>query len=366
MTDMIDKETEKAVKICIVYSIPFALYILPESDEAVFFADLPDSDETASLEISPDEFDRFDGFVIGMFELSDQFRPIGIRRRMTAAEVISHYKEFPKQPNSINFSYIKSTDKVVYKSQIHTLLKSFSGPYEKTVLSRIASIESTDDPLKVARSYFKDQRNCFRYLYYTFDTGLWFGASPEMLLNYQSSTRQAVSMSVAGTREISDKPWDGKNMTEHQIVTDFIADALGRNSSGKVSVTESTATFGNLEHLCHKVSARLSTPISKLLPQLYPTPALLGWPRQKAYLQILSLENHQRNCYGGFVGLASEGNFLLYVNIRCAFVSYNAFVSVYDVYGGGGITRQSKAEDEWQEAENKMKPLLKCISGLHV
>lgn len=70
---------------------------------------------------------------------------------------------------------------------------------------------------------------------------------------------------------------------------------------------------------------------------------------------IKGTERYDRKYYTGFLGpcnMDSKTN--LFVNLRCAEV----FSDSVNLYIGGGITKDSKPEKEWEETELKSKTLL--------
>ena len=134
-------------------------------------------------------------------------------------------------------------------------------------------------------------------------------------------------------------------------------------------------------HFQTDVNARLKQNISlsALIKNLHPTPATCGLPKDNAKSFILENENYNRKYYTGFLGelnfkqkstrnknrrnvennayalIKNETN--LYVNLRCMQIKNNKAT----LYVGGGITKDSNPELEWQETVNKtntMKSIL--------
>jgi isochorismate synthase len=73
---------------------------------------------------------------------------------------------------------------------------------------------------------------------------------------------------------------------------------------------------------------------------------------------IKTSEKHSRGYYAGFLGpMGISEPLRLYVNLRC--------MRVYDdrliLYIGGGITRESIPQDEWEETEIKADTLLSVL-----
>ena len=73
---------------------------------------------------------------------------------------------------------------------------------------------------------------------------------------------------------------------------------------------------------------------------------------------IIEVEKRQRRYYSGYLGGVKENNtFSLFVNLR----SMEIFPNRVQLYVGGGLTSQSKVEDEWNETEHKAQTLLYAI-----
>ena len=101
-----------------------------------------------------------------------------------------------------------------------------------------------------------------------------------------------------------------------------------------------------------------------LIRALHPTPAVCGLPRVKANNFILKNENYKRTFYTGFLGELnlkdSESNVQysqLYVNLRCMEVDENKA----SIFVGGGITKDSNAEKEWEETVFKTKTMKRVL-----
>ena len=54
---------------------------------------------------------------------------------------------------------------------------------------------------------------------------------------------------------------------------------------------------------------------------------------------------------------------MAYVNLRCAMAAKTEKGYTYNIYSGGGITAESIAADEWDEAVSKVRPLNEIIKG---
>ena len=113
---------------------------------------------------------------------------------------------------------------------------------------------------------------------------------------------------------------------------------------------------GKLVHICTDIKGTLNKDISlnDLIGQLHPTPAVCGTPKDLSKEYILDKESYNRNFYTGFLGeINIENKSNLYVNLRCLELEKDNI----NLYIGGGITKDSNAEDEWEETVNKAKTI---------
>lgn len=254
------------------------------------------------------------------------------------------------------------TSESQYRMSVANTIDSIiqSETLEKVVISRIERIERkfklSDLFVMLADEYPDAYIFCFR----TPGTGLWIGASPELLL--KKSDREISTMSLAGTRKIEENGcWSKKNIREQQIVTESIVNQMKDFGYYPVISPVTTRKAGPVEHLCTRITAYTdnSMSASQLALRLSPTPALGGYPSPEALKVISENENHQRSVYGGFSGLVSaNGDFSFYVSLRCMKVCKSAAY----LYIGGGITSESKVDEEWIETIEKSRTLLEIIS----
>lgn len=208
-------------------------------------------------------------------------------------------------------------------------------------------------------------RLCSRYpdaAVYAWQDGdsFWIGATPELLL--KADNQKLSTMSLAGTRPAGGtaEEWDAKNIEEQAIVTEFILDEL-RNCGLHPEVAETgSRKAGPVEHICSLITAEAPAGSALAVAEkLSPTPAVAGYPRQRALRQIDEVESAPREYYAGFFGLCSQDFRELYVTLRCMKVSASGEVTIYS---GGGITHASVPEKEWEETCVKASTLLNVIN----
>ncbi|MEL0456195.1 chorismate-binding protein [Flavobacteriaceae bacterium SZ-1-7] len=247
--------------------------------------------------------------------------------------------------------------------------------FKKVVLSRKETVQlKENNPIEIFKRLLSSYKSAFVYCWYHPKIGIWLGATPETLIKIEGS--QFSIMALAGTQKYEGSLnvlWQEKEKQEQQYVTDFILENLKPSvESLKVSDVE-TVKAGNLVHLRTMISAQLKKgiPLKEVIDALHPTPAVCGLPKDVAKQFILKHENYHRGFYTGYLGelnldksikprsgrrnienrayAFSKQSTQLYVNLRCMQIQDNHAI----IYVGGGITKSSNPEKEWDETEAK-------------
>lgn len=358
---IISEEHIKAASVCVDRRIPFALVIPPGAMKSILFASL--SDGESALEHGGKRFKP--GFFASFFGDSPS-EAVYIPAELTAGQLLDSdfIKTCGDMPEAETVAVDRSTDFMKYCSSLRELTATLKKNHGKTVISRLIAVDSTIDPIDAFRRYVDTAPGgTYRFVFYTPATGLWIGASPELLLSHKYGSGVFSTISLAGTRKPLDDMWDTKNRVEHDYVTDFI-DFHFRNHNLETDIEPySAVAFGNIEHLCEVISGRGETDPISLLDDLNPTPALCGFPVDQAFGNILSYEMHDRKCYGGMVGLADDDGFAAYVDLRsCLVTPCKNDTYRYNIYAGGGITEASDPLDEWNEAAAKARMLYRSVT----
>lgn len=236
--------------------------------------------------------------------------------------------------------------------------------FRKLVLARSRTFGNFETD-RVFDAYFRavaKYRNSFVYMFFSAGTGLWMGATPEILLEACGDGLHTVAL--AGTRPLADwenNPlWDEKNIEEQEYVASYIEGLLS-DLGAKYNRGETyTASAGNIVHL--KTDFRFTVDKDRnpleVVYALHPTPAVCGLPKNEALDFILKTERASRGYYAGFVGpFEDTAKFSFFVNLRCLNVSDKGLT----LYAGGGILPGSEVEAEFKETENKMHTLLNIL-----
>jgi len=254
-----------------------------------------------------------------------------------------------------------------------------NGDLEKVVLSRIIKKENKNsNPLDTFKRLFNTHKNAMVYCWYHPKVGLWIGATPELLFKVEG--KQLTTISLAGTQPYNENTeiyWTNKEFEEQQIVTDYITNQI-EPYTNRITISEvETVRAGNLLHLKTRITSRIddASSLNSIIKALHPTPAVCGFPKQEAKDFILKNEGYNREYYTGFLGelnlkqsktrntnrrnvendayasVKTQSNF--YVNLRCMQLRNDKAI----IYVGGGITKDSNPENEWEETVNKTQTI---------
>lgn len=229
------------------------------------------------------------------------------------------------------------------------------GEAKKIVFSRTTLLEKKIDLLPTYRRLYKHYPNAFCYIWFHPLSGVWLGATPEILLKIKGLQLEA--MSLAGTKTIHDV-WTDKEIKEQQIVSDYIKTQLNAVARKVKTSHVQTIVQGEIQHLQTKINAELLTKnYNQVIQKIHPTPAVCGVPMEKVKRYLQEHEEYNRSFYTGFLGEAEENSMELYVNLRCA------QLNDYQVklYVGGGVNELSEPLQEWEETELKLKILQRAL-----
>lgn len=248
---------------------------------------------------------------------------------------------------------------------------------QKVVLSRCESVNlEIHSPITIFKKLIALYPNAFVYCWFHPKVGLWLGATPETLV--QINGRRFKTMALAGTQSFHgtlDVEWKAKEREEQQFVTDFITERL-KDTINELHISKpSTIKAGALLHLQSNISGIISTDLKDIVQKLHPTPAVCGLPVASSKQFITDNETYNREYYTGFLGELNvqekktrntnrrnvENNAYavvsnsshLYVNLRCMQIKTDKAL----IYVGGGITKDSSEEKEWEETVSKAETM---------
>jgi len=247
------------------------------------------------------------------------------------------------------------------------------GDLEKLVLARRTSLRlnARVNPWHTLCQLRENAANCFVFGVQTDSTGAFIGASPERL--YRREDDSIETEAVAGTRpRAQDRQEDGrlahelttsyKDRSEHDLVVSGIREALTKICE-RFDITAPAAPFklSAVQHLRTLFGGRLKQDVNDaaILSALHPSPAVGGYPCEKAVSYLHEIESLDRGWYAGPIGWLGATNAEFAVGIRSALVHDDRV----DLFSGAGVVTGSTSEAEWDEIENKISPFLQLFNS---
>ena len=371
--------------------LPFVAYRKPELSETPenTFAFLQEDKAAHRMENFNDS-----GFVFAPFDDREEnyLIPADAAERLETTYHGIEAEEKDMEQEDVEFPpvQLEKKERVAHEELVQKAVDFIEGGiFKKVVVSRREKVETQLEAISIFKTLLKKYKNAFVYLWFHPETDTWMGATPETLLSVERN--RFSTMALAGTQafiDTTDVEWGEKEKEEQQIVTDFILDSLKEVGIEQVETAGPyTARAGNLLHLRTNIIGSLgpsrgaehqrseSSNLKQIVKALHPTPAVCGLPREAAKKFILENENYDREFYTGFLGelnLKTEikrnnnrrnqenqayasilNQTSLYVNLRCLKLDGG----IANIYVGGGITKDSKPSQEWEETENKSQTM---------
>ena len=336
--------------------LPFAVYSKPDSETitAVFQKD--------DVQYKPADFKQ-KGFVFAPFDGEAVFIPFDAAEVVNAEIEEGGFKKLQPKSFDINKEAKADFETLVAKS----VAAINTGQFKKLVTSRTEAVEVDDaDVTLIYEKLLYTYPSAFRYCFYSPQSGLWMGATPEQLLKVENNTVHTVAL--AGTQlftEGQETVWETKEQEEQQFVTDYILEELREHAADIVTTEPYTIRAGNIVHIKTDISAELKTDsnIIDVISTLHPTPAVCGLPKADAKAFLVQNEGYDRGFYSGYLGElnadAATGHAKtdLFVNLRCMKIEGN----IANLYIGCGITKDSNPEKEFFETVNKSMTMRKVL-----
>ncbi len=340
--NLLDKATSFFQK-----QLPFVLYAKP--NETILHG-IFQNDERLNV------FENQSGFVFASF-----YNEINVVFSLSDSESCKEEINFEIEDNSTQIeNKFDKKAQILFEDLVQKGVSEIEkGTFEKVVLSRKIEVSQSVDFIKSYQNLLKKYPTAFRYLWFHPKVGMWMGATAEQLAKIKDNTFETVAL--AGTQVFSENViWQEKEIVEQQLVTDYIKSRT-ENLVEVLQISESyTQKAGNLVHLKSDISGKLKQNVSQLdvINALHPTSAVCGMPLEKARNFIIENEKYNRKYYSGFLGefqIQEQTN--LFVNLRCCDIEND----ITTIYVGCGITKDSQADKEFIETENKAKTILSIL-----
>ncbi|PQJ20756.1 isochorismate synthase [Tenacibaculum sp. SG-28] len=337
----------KQIKTALHNQLPFVAYRKPNKEEIIGIFQ-------ANKNLYTSEKLTEDGFVFAPFDTSEKTIIIPLQKAILLRET---NLEFEVEESKSIFESAPSIP-AEYKATISKAIVAINnGDFSKVVLSRKENIQlNHTNALTIFKKLLKKHTEAMVYLWFHPSVGLWIGATPETLVTLKDSFFE--TMALAGTQVFqknTEVEWKNKEIEEQKFVTDYLIEQLQPITTNISKTPTKTIKAGNLLHLQTKITGVLNTPLYSFVQKIHPTPAVCGLPKEVTKAFILDNENYKRKFYTGFLGEVNvtKKQSELFVNLRCMELD-NGVVSVYV---GGGITKDSDPNKEWEETIAKSKTM---------
>ncbi|MCP8632070.1 isochorismate synthase MenF [Pseudomonas mosselii] len=259
----------------------------------------------------------------------------------------------------------------------HAIVNFQHSDVRKAVLSvqRELHFAAPVDPAQVQANLKALNREGYHFRVPLADGATLLGVSPELLVHKQGTA--FVSNPLAGSvRRMADPEADRSNAQwlaasekdhyEHRLVTEDIAQRVGELCS-RLQVPErpSLISTAALWHLSTRIEGELATAdidALQLACRLHPTPAVCGYPTERARQLIRFVEPFERGLFTGMVGWCdAQGNGEWVVTIRCG--TFNG--QRVRLFAGAGIVEASSPDTEWNEVQTKLGTMLRACGLDH-
>lgn len=278
------------------------------------------------------------------------------------------------RPNSISATdarVVSSPSGDHYKQGVSDLLDMFTNTeLSKVVLSRTIEVVTDTDIQQptLLRNLLSINPKGYTFAVNISEDKKLMGASPELLVAKKGSN--IISNPLAGSRPRSDSDEQNqssinsllntnKDLYEHGLVVEEVERVMSKYCHNLYTpMVPSVIETKTMLHLSTVLEGQVNAPttnVLKVAAELHPTPAVCGYPREKAYDAISKLEQFDRGYFTGMVGWCdSRGNGEWVITIRCAEVQKRKM----KVFAGAGIVDGSHPQSELDETGAKMNTIL--------
>ena len=246
------------------------------------------------------------------------------------------------------------------------------GTFEKVVLARELKLDITK-PVSETQILHKLRRqypDCYSFLIRQDRSACFIGSTPERLAAFQSNfilTEGLAGSTSRGKSATEDAVLEHnllqstKDLHEHEIVLDAIEERL-TPFSDTINHPNSPGVkkLSNVQHLFTPITATIKQGVSRteVMKSLHPTPAVGGYPREKAVEFIRQHEDFDRGWYAAPIGwINANGNGEFVVAIRSGLIMEKEV----RFFAGCGIVQDSDPNKEWEETNMKFIPMLSAL-----
>ena len=290
------------------------------------------------------------------------------------ATLIERAQRIPRALDASELHVERPMDRERWLASVATIASEVrAGRYEKAVLATTQTLAG-DAPISIGRALARLRENYADCHLFTMTSGdsTFLGASPELLV---SLTRGRVhALGLAGSTRRGATPEEderlgaallesAKDRIEHETVVRAIRERLEPATDELLAPNQpQLRQLRNIQHLSTEISGRVRSGVDvlDLVQRLHPTPAVCGWPADRAREVITAHEAFDRGWYAGPVGWmdgAGDGEFA--VGLRAAVVQgARAWL-----FAGNGIMGDSAPQSELDEVQLKFRPVAEALGA---
>lgn len=265
-------------------------------------------------------------------------------------------------------------DKPTFKAGVRQAIANFQhSDIRKAVLSRVCELDFAQpvDVDALCQRLWRQNPSAYRFRLPLHDGAQLIGASPELLLRKEGDAITTFPLAGSAKRQ-ADPEQDRatgarllesrKDHYEHSLVVEDIHRVLAPYCAElTLPPAPSLLSTAAMWHLGTPIHGRLgeaNVSALTLARQLHPTPAVCGFPTERARKLIDLIEPFARGVFSGMVGWCdAEGNGEWVVAIRCATVHQRQV----RLFAGAGIVADSSPEAEWAETQAKLCTLFNAL-----
>lgn len=243
------------------------------------------------------------------------------------------------------------------------------GLLRKVVLARAINVRGVDvRPAAALRTLRVGYPGCAVFAITRGDR-CFLGATPERLVRIRGG--QVNTAAIAGSAPRGRTPEEDdrlgaalqrnpKDRLEHAVVVDVVRETLLETCADLTVTAPTVLKIANIQHLKTVLTGHLRERLSvlELAGRLHPTPAVGGFPRDRALRWLHEHEGLDRGWYAGPVGWIDrqgEGEFA--VAIRSGLI----WGDEARVFAGCGIVAESDPDHEYAESWLKLRPMMAAL-----
>ncbi|MFN0081133.1 MAG: anthranilate synthase component I family protein [Ferruginibacter sp.] len=294
----------------------------------------------------------------------------GIESSLNSIENILRSKDVPEYPFDKVGEEVPDMEDETYRQMVEQGISTCKrGDVFQIVLSRTFEQKFTGDEFNVYRKL--RSINPGPYLFY-FDYGDYrlMGSSPEsqvLIIDVNATVHPIAGTFKRTGKDEEDKQLaiklenDPKENAEHIMLVD-----LARNDLSRVCNNVAVTKFKNIHfyshviHMVSEVQGELSQEKNpfKIMASVFPAGTLSGAPKFKAMQLIDSIENSERNFYGGAIGYIGFDKSCNHAIMIRTFLCRN---NTLTYRAGAGVVAASVPQNELEEVGHKLGALKKAI-----